>query len=214
MILEMSGLSASEKQNWLLSAIAPRPVALASTIDRDGKINLSPFSFFNVFSSEQPILIFSPARRIRDGSGKHTLLNIEEVPQVAISIVDVSILNQVNISIADYADGVNELEYAGFTEMRSTLIRPPFVKESKISMECKVIEIKPMGKRGGAGNLIICEVLVMHVDESILDRDQKICPVKFEQIARLGGDWYCRMDKEVLFKLPKPAGLPEKWQAE
>jgi flavin reductase (DIM6/NTAB) family NADH-FMN oxidoreductase RutF len=212
MTLNMAELNAAEKQLWLLSAVAPRPVALASTIDRDGKINLSPFSFFNVFSSEPPILIFSPARRIRDGSGKHTLMNIEEVPQVAISIVDVYILNQVNIASADYANGVNEFEYAGFTEMRSTLIRPPFVKESKISMECKVIEIKPMGKRGGAGNLIICEVLVMHVNESILDRDQKICPAKFSQVARLGGEWYCRMEESVLFKLPKPQGLPEKWK--
>ena len=212
MTLTMSELTAAEKQDLLLSAVAPRPIALASTMGRDGKINLSPFSFFNVFSSEPPILIFSPAFRIRDGSRKHTLMNIEEVPEVAISIVDASILIRVNIASAEYPDGVNEFEYAGFTEMPSTRIRPPFVKESKISMECKVIEIKPMGRKGGAGNLIICEVMVMHVDESILEEDQKICPIKFEQIARLGGDWYCRMDEAVLFTLGKPQGLPEKWK--
>ena len=212
MTLEMSGLSAAEKQNWLLSAVAPRPIALASTVNRDGKVNLSPFSFFNVFSSEPPILIFSPARRVRDASRKHTLMNIEEVPEVAISIVDISILGRVNIASAEYPDGVNEFEYAGFTEMPSTRIRPPFVKEGKISMECRVIEIKPMGRKGGAGNLIICEVLVMHADESILDPDGKMDPAKFKQVARLGGDWYCRMDGSILFKMPKPVGIPEKWK--
>jgi flavin reductase (DIM6/NTAB) family NADH-FMN oxidoreductase RutF len=210
MTLTMSELTAAEKQNLLLSAIAPRPIALASTIDRDGKVNLSPFSFFNVFSSEPPILIFSPSLRLRDGTRKHTLMNIEEVPEVAISIVDISILEQVNIASAEYPDGVNEFEYAGFTEMRSTRIKPPCVKESKVSMECKVKEIKPMGRMGGAGNLIICEVLVMHIDESILNSDQRIDPAKFQQIARLGEDWYCRMDESVLFKLLKPIGLPEK----
>ncbi len=204
MMICMSELSAAEKQNLLVSAVAPRPIALASTISRDGQVNLSPFSFFNVFSSEPPILIFSPARRIRDGSRKHTLINIEEVPEVAISIVDVAILEQVNISSAEFPDGVNEFEPAGFTESPSVAIRPPFVKESRVNMECKVKEIKPMGARGGAGNLIICEVLVMHIDETILDAGQKICPLKFSQVGRLGGDWYCRMDEFILFKLPKP----------
>jgi flavin reductase (DIM6/NTAB) family NADH-FMN oxidoreductase RutF len=204
MILHMSELSAAEKQNWLVSAVAPRPIALASTISRDGQVNLSPFSFFNVFSSEPPILIFSPARRIRDASRKHTLINIEEVAEVAISIVDASILDQVNISSAEFPDGVNEFEPAGFTESPSVAIRPPFVKESRVNMECKVKEIKPLGRQGGAGNLIICEVLVMHIDESILDGHQKICPLKFGQVGRLGGDWYCSMDEFILFKLPKP----------
>ncbi len=204
MILNMPDLTAAEKQSWLLSAVAPRPIALASTISRDGRVNLSPFSFFNVFSSEPPVLIFSPSRRLRDASRKHTLINIEEVGEVAISIVDASILDKVNIASAEYPDGVNEFECAGFTEMESTRIRPPFVAESKISMECRVIEMKPMGRLGGAGNLIICEVLVMHINENILDTDHKICPVKFEQVARLGGDWYARMSGEILFKLPKP----------
>jgi flavin reductase (DIM6/NTAB) family NADH-FMN oxidoreductase RutF len=200
----MSELTTIEKQNWLLSSVAPRPIALASTISRDGKVNLSPFSFFNVFSSEPPILIFSPARRIRDASRKHTLMNIEELGEVAISIVDTSILDRVNIASTEYPDGVNEFECAGFTEVKSTKIRPPFVKESKVSMECKVMEVKPMGRLGGAGNLIICEVLVMHVNEDILDGDHKICPVKFGQVGRLGGDWYANMDEFILFKLPKP----------
>ena len=190
--------------NLLIGLVAPRPIALASTICRDGKVNLSPFSFFNVFSSEPPILIFSPSRRIRDASRKHTLMNIEEVGEVAISIVDASILDRVNIASAEYPDGANEFECAGFTEMKSTKIRPPFVKESKVSMECKVMEVKPMGRQGGAGNLIICEVLVMHVNENILDADQKICPIKFGQVGRLGGDWYANMDEFILFKLPKP----------
>jgi flavin reductase (DIM6/NTAB) family NADH-FMN oxidoreductase RutF len=204
MILRMSELSAAEKQNWLVSAVAPRPIALASTVSRDGQVNLSPFSFFNVFSSEPPILIFSPARRIRDGSRKHTLMNIEEVAEVAISIVDASILDQVNLASAEFPDGVNEFEPAGFTESPSVAIRPPFVKESRVSMECKVKEIKPLGTSGGAGNLIICEVLIMHIDEHILDAGQKICPLKFNQVARLGGDWYCCTDEFILFKLPKP----------
>ena len=204
MILNMSELTTLEKQSWLLSTVAPRPIALASTISRDGKVNLSPFSFFNVFSSEPPILIFSPSRRIKDGSRKHTLLNIEEVGQVAISIVDASILDKVNIASAEYPDGVNEFDKAGFTQIKSMKIKPPFVKESKVSMECKVIEVKPMGKQGGAGNLIICEVLVMHIDEGILDEKKNICPIKFGQVGRLGGDWYANMDEFILFKLPKP----------
>jgi flavin reductase (DIM6/NTAB) family NADH-FMN oxidoreductase RutF len=204
MILNMPELTTAEKQSWLLSAVAPRPIALASTISRDGKVNLSPFSFFNVFSSEPPILIFSPSRRIRDASRKHTLMNIEEVGEVAISIVDASIIDRVNIASTEYPDGVNEFECAGFSEMKSTKIRPPFVKESKVSMECKVMEVKPMGRQGGAGNLIICEVLVMHINENILDADQKICPIKFGQVGRLGGDWYANMDEVILFKLPKP----------
>jgi flavin reductase (DIM6/NTAB) family NADH-FMN oxidoreductase RutF len=210
MILHMPDLTAVEKQNWLLSAVTPRPIALASTINREGQVNLSPFSFFNVFSSEPPILIFSPARRIRDGSRKHTLMNIEEVGEVAISIVDASILDKVNIASGDYPDGVNEFQYAGFTEMKSVKIKPPFVKESKISMECKVIELKPMGRQGGAGNLVICEVLVMHIDERILDEKMKICPVKLNPVARLGADWYAWITEHNLFTLPKPYGIPEK----
>lgn len=210
MILNMAELNAAEKQHWLLSAIAPRPIALASTVNRDGLVNLSPFSFFNVFSSEPPILIFSPALRIRDGSAKHTLLNLMEVPEVAISIVDISILARVNIASAEYPRHENEFDYAGFTEIPSSRIRPPFVKESRISMECRMTEMKPMGKQGGAGSLIICEVLVMHVSESVLDDHRQIDPAKFGQVARLGGDWYCRMEESVLFKLPKPPALPEK----
>jgi flavin reductase (DIM6/NTAB) family NADH-FMN oxidoreductase RutF len=204
MTIEMAGLTTAQKQSWLLSAVAPRPIALASTINRRGQINLSPFSFFNVFSSEPPIVIFSPSLKIRDGARKHTLMNLEEVPQVAISIVDASILDRVNHASAEFPHGVNEFEEAGFTQHASSKIHPPFVKESKLSMECKVIEIKPVGKKGGAGSLIICEVLMMHVDESIIDTDGRVSPIEFQQIARLGGDWYARMDASVLFKLPKP----------
>jgi len=204
MLIEMSHLSAADKQSWLLSAVAPRPIALASTINKNGQVNLSPFSFFNVFSSEPPIVIFSPALRIRDGSRKHTLINVEEIPEVAISIVDIAILEKVNTSSAEFPFGINEFREAGFTEEESITIRPPYVKEAKVSLECSVIEVRSLGKKGGAGNLIICEVQTIHVDTSILDSNGKIDPVRFVQVARLGDDWYTKTDKVVLFKLPKP----------
>ncbi|MEO7444997.1 MAG: flavin reductase family protein [Ferruginibacter sp.] len=204
MILNLKDLSPAEAQNYLQHAIAPRPIALASTIDKNGKVNLSPFSFFNLFSSNPPVVIFSPARRVRDNSTKHTLQNVEEVPEVVINIVDYDIVQQTSLSSCEYEKDINEFAKAGFTEELSTVVKPPMVKESKVKLECKVLEIKPLGTNGGAGNLVICEVLVMHIDESILGKDNKIDQKKLHHVARLGGNWYSRVDESNLFEVPKP----------
>lgn len=193
-----------EAQMYLQHAIAPRPIALASTIDSEGQVNLSPFSFFNLFSSNPPIVIFSPARRVRDNTTKHTLQNVEHIPEVGINIVDYSMVQQVSLSSCEYPKDVNEFKKAGFTEQPSSIIKPPLVKESKVKMECKVLEIKPLGTGGGAGNLVICEVLTMHLDDSLLDEDGKPNQKKYDLVARLGGDWYCRANEASLFSVPKP----------
>lgn len=204
MTIQLNQLSPMDAQNYLQHAVAPRPIAFASTIDKEGNVNLSPFSFFNLFSSNPPIVIFSPARRVRDNTIKHTLENVMEVPEVVINIVDHSMVQQISLSSCEYPENVNEFIKAGFTEEKSTLVRPPMVKESKIKMECKVIEIKPLGTEGGAGNLVICEVLLMHIDDSILDENKKIDQTKLQHVARLGGDWYCKVDEKSLFKVAKP----------
>ncbi|MBS1509671.1 MAG: flavin reductase family protein [Bacteroidetes bacterium] len=204
MIIKMEALSAVEKQNYLQHAIVPRPICFASTIDKEGNINLSPFSFFNMFSSQPPIVVFSPSRRVRDNTTKHTLQNVLEVPEVVINIVDYNMVQQVSLSSCEYPKGVNEFEKAGFTMEPSTTIKPPMVKESKIKMECRVNEVKPLGTEGGAGNLVIAEVLVMHIDDGILDAHQKIDQTKINHVARLGGDWYCKVDSTNLFKVEKP----------
>ena len=204
MILDLKNLKTAERQYYLQHVIAPRPICFASTIDKDGLVNLSPFSFFNLFSSNPPIVIFSPARRGRDNTTKHTLQNILEVPEVAINIVTYDIVQQVSLSSCEFPKGVNEFIKAGFTEEPSTIIRPPMVKESKVKMECKVIEVKPLGTEGGAGNLVICEVLRMHIDDSLLDVNMKIDQRKIHHVARMGGDWYCKVDETNLFQVPKP----------
>ena len=204
MILNLNELSPLISQSYLQHAIAPRPICFASTIDKAGNINLSPFSFFNLFSSNPPIVIFSPARRVRDNSIKHTLENVREVPEVVINIVDYNMVQQTSLSSCDFAKDINEFTKAGFTEEKATLVQPPMVKESKIKLECKVIEIKALGTEGGAGNLVICEVLVMHIDESILDQNNNIDQTKMQHVARLGGDWYCKVDETNLFKVAKP----------
>ncbi len=202
--IKFAELSAADVQNYLQHAIAPRPICFASTIDKAGNVNLSPFSFFNLFSSNPPIVIFSPARRVRDNSTKHTLQNVLEVPEVVINIVDYSMVQQISLASCDFPKGTNEFIKAGFTEEKATLVSPPMVKESKIKLECKVIEVKSLGTEGGAGNLVICEVLYMHMDESILDDNMKIDQTKMHHVARLGGDWYCTVDESNLFKVPKP----------
>ena len=204
MILHLKDLSPSDTQNYLQHAVAPRPVCFASTIDAAGNVNLSPFSFFNLFSSNPPIVIFSPSRRVRDNTSKHTLQNVHEVKEVVINIVDDNMVQQVSLASCEYPKGTNEFIKAGFTPEKATLVSPPMVKESKIKLECKVIEIKPLGTQGGAGNLIICEVLCMHIDESILDENKKIDQTKMHHIARLGGDWYCKVNETNLFKVAKP----------
>jgi len=204
MILHLKELKTADVQNYLQHAIAPRPICFASTIDREGNVNLSPFSFFNLFSSNPPVVIFSPARRVRDNTTKHSLQNVEEIKEVVINIVDYDMVQQTSLASCEFPKGMNEFLKAGFTPEKATLISPPMVKESKIKLECKVLEIKPLGTGGGAGNLVICEVLCMHIDDNILDADKKIDQEKIRHVARLGGDWYCRVDATNLFKVAKP----------
>ena len=205
MIIDLQTLAPMQKQQWLQHAIAPRPVCFASTIDKEGNVNLSPFSFFNLFSSNPPIVVFSPARRVRDNTTKHTLQNVLEVPEVVINIVDYDMVQQVSLSSCEFPKEVNEFVKAGFTQEAATLVQPPMVKESKVKMECKVVEVKPLGSEGGAGNLVICEVLRMHVDDSILNAEgSMIDQRKLHHIARLGGDWYCKVDEQSLFHVAKP----------
>ncbi|MHA4811947.1 flavin reductase family protein [Flavitalea flava] len=204
MILDLKDLGPAVRHTYLQYAIAPRPVCFASTIDSAGNVNLSPFSFFNMFSSTPPILIFSPSRRVRDNTTKHSLQNVLEVPEVVINVVDYGMVQQVSLASCEYPKGTNEFLKAGFTEEPATLIRPPMVRESKIKIECKVIEVKPLGDQGGAGNLVICEALRMHLDETILDENRMIDQRLVQHIARLGGDWYCKVDPDSLFLVEKP----------
>lgn len=204
MIFELKDLSTVEKQYYLQHCIAPRPICFASTIDKDGKVNLSPFSFFNLFSTNPPIVIFSPSRRVRDNTTKHTLENVLEVPEVVINIVDYDMVQQVSLSSCEYPKGVNEFIKAGFTEQPASLVKPPMVKESKVKMECQVTEVKSLGTEGGAGNLVICEVIRIHIHDSLLDADKKMDQRKLHHIARLGGDWYCVVNEQNLFQVEKP----------
>lgn len=205
MIIDLKNLTPVVRQNWLQYSIAPRPICFASTVDKEGKVNLSPFSFFNLFSTTPPIVVFSPVRRVRDNTTKHTLQNLLEVPEVVVNICDEEMVQQMSLASCEYPKGVNEFIKAGFTEVPATLVKPPMVKESKVSMECKVVEIKSFGETGGAGNLVICEVLRMHVDEAILNADQSMIEqTKLHHVARLGGDWYCKVDSSNLFQVAKP----------
>lgn len=204
MYLDLQTLSTVEKQQWLQHAVAPRPICFASTIDADGAVNLSPFSFFNLFSSNPPIVIFAPARRVRDNTTKHTLENVLAVPECVVNIVDYDMVQQASLSSCEFPKGVDEFTKAGFTKEASTLVRPPMVKEAKIKLECRVNEVKSLGDQGGAGQLVIAEVLCMHVSDDILGDDGKIDQRKMHHVARLGGDWYCRVDETNLFKVEKP----------
>jgi flavin reductase (DIM6/NTAB) family NADH-FMN oxidoreductase RutF len=204
MVLNLNELSPQQKQYYLQHVIAPRPVCFASTVDKEGNVNLSPFSFFNMFSSNPPIVIFSPARRVRNNTIKHTLENVMEVPEVVINIVTFDMVQQASLASCEYPKGTNEFLKAGFTEEPASIVKPPMVKESKIRMECRVLEIKPLGDQGGAGNLVICEVLLLHIDDSLLDSNNKIDQRKINHIARLGGDWYCVVNEANLFQVEKP----------
>jgi flavin reductase (DIM6/NTAB) family NADH-FMN oxidoreductase RutF len=204
MLITLKDIKPAVAQNYLQHAIAPRPVCFASTIDKEGNINLSPFSFFNLFSSNPPVVIFSPARRVRDNTTKHSLQNVLEVPEVVINIADYEMVQQVSLSSCEYPKEVNEFSKAGFTQEKASIVKPPMVKESKIKLECKVLEVKPLGTEGGAGNLVICEVLCMHIDDSILNEQGMIDQAKIHHIARLGGDWYCKVDETNLFQVAKP----------
>lgn len=197
-------LSTQEFHGLLQGSIAPRPIAFASTIDKAGNVNLSPFSFFNLFSTNPAILIFSPSRRVRDNTTKHTLENVLEVPEVVIHVVHYGMVEQMSLASTEYGKGVSEFEKAGLTSVPSLEVKPPRVKEAHIAFECKVNEVKALGDQGGAGNLVICEVLVAHVNEAILDDHGVIDPYKLDAVARLGGDWYSRASGDSLFKIPKP----------
>ena len=189
----------------LLGAVAPRPIALASTVDRDGQINLSPFSFFNIFSSRPPVLVFSPSRRQRDNTTKHTLENILETKEVVINTVSYSIVEQVSLASSEYAKGVNEFLKAGLTALKSDRVKPPRVKESPVSFECRVLEVKSLGTEGGAGNLAICEVLLIHAQDFIFNAQGKVDPWKIDNVARMGENYYCRANGESIFEVPKPS---------
>ena len=197
-------LSVPDLQAILQGAVAPRPIAFASTIDKVGNVNLSPFSFFNLFSTNPPILIFSPSRRVRDNSTKHTLENVLEVPEVVIHIVGFDLVEQMSLASTEYAKGVNEFEKAGLTAVPADLVSPPRVKEAPVAFECKVNEVKSLGEGGGAGNLVICEVIKIHLDERILDAKGVIDPHKLDPVARLGGNWYSKITLDSLFQIPKP----------
>jgi flavin reductase (DIM6/NTAB) family NADH-FMN oxidoreductase RutF len=188
---------------YLLGAIAPRPIAFASTIDADGNSNLSPFSFFNVFSANPPIMIFSPARRVKGNTTKHTLENVMEIKEVVINVVNYDIVHQMSLSSTEYAKGVNEFDKAGFTMLKSDKVKPFRVAESPVQFECKVTEIIHLGNEGGAGNLIICEVVKLHINEAVLDENGAIDQHKIDLVARAGGSYYSRA-KEGFFEIPKP----------
>jgi len=189
---------------FLLGCIAPRPIAFASTVDKEGNVNLSPYSFFNCFGANPPIIIFSPARRGRDNTTKDTYENVKEVGEAVINIVNYPIVEQMSLSSTEYPKGVNEFEKAGLTQVESVKVKPPRVGESPAAFECKVLEVKETGTEGGAGNLVICEVVLAHFNESVLDADQKIDPYKLDAVARMGGNYYCRAQGDALFEIPKP----------
>lgn len=190
-------------QGYLQSAVAPRPIAFASTLDENGTPNLSPFSFFNVFSSNPPILIFSPARRVRNNTIKHTLINVQNTKEVVINIVNYDIVQQMSLSSTEYPDGVNEFEKSGLTMLASDVVKPFRVAESPVQFECKVNDIIALGDQGGAGNLVICEVVKIHIHEAVLDANGMIDQHKIDLVARMGANWYSRSNMGM-FEVEKP----------
>ncbi|HBB48659.1 MAG TPA: flavin reductase [Flavobacteriaceae bacterium] len=203
--LDPNQLQTPRLHGYLLGAIGPRPICFASTVDQQGKVNLAPYSFFNVFSANPPVLIFSPARRVRDNTVKHTLENVQEVPEVVINVVNYAMVQQMSLASTEYPKGVNEFIKAGFTMEPSDLVSPPRVKEAPVQLECKVINVVPMGTEGGAGNLVMAEVVRLHIDGQILDEQGQIDPEKIDLVARMGGNWYSRA-KLGLFEVAKPNG--------
>jgi flavin reductase (DIM6/NTAB) family NADH-FMN oxidoreductase RutF len=200
---EPKDISVPKLHGYLLSAVAPRPIAFASTIGANGNPNLSPFSFFNVFSANPPIMIFSPARRVRDNTTKHTLENTEVTKEVVINVVNYDIVHQMSLSSTEYSKGINEFDKAGLTMLKSDLVKPFRVAESPVQFECKVNEIVKLGTEGGAGNLIVCEVVKMHISSEILNEDQSINQEQLDLVARAGGSYYSRANKGF-FEIPKP----------
>jgi len=202
--IDPKDVSTAELHGYLLGAVGPRPIAFASTIDDQGRPNLSPFSFFNVFSANPPIMIFSPARRGRDNTTKHTYENVLKVKEVVINVVNYDIVEQMSLSSTEYDEGVNEFVKAGLTPIPSDTIRPFRVKESPVQFECKVNDVVSLGTEGGAGNLVICEVQKIHIEEGILDENGKIDQTKIDLVARMGGNFYTRAHGDSLFEIAKP----------
>lgn len=202
--IDPKNLTVQKLHQYLLGAIGPRPIAFASTVDAEGKPNLAPFSFFNVFSANPPILIFSPARSGRTNTTKDTYNNVKVVPEVVINVVNYDIVHQMSLASSPYAPGVNEFEKAGFTALKSDNVKPFRVAESPVQFECKVNEVIELGKEGGAGNLIICEVLKIHIHDEVLDSNGMIDQQKIDLVARMGGDWYSRANAESMFEITKP----------
>lgn len=199
-----SEVSIPKLHHYLLGAIGPRPIAFASTVDKEGRRNLAPFSFFNVFSAHPPILIFSPNRSGRTGETKHTHDNVKEVPEVVINIVNYAMVHQMSLASSPFPKEVDEFIKSGFTPIKSQTIRPWRVEESPVQIECEVLEVKELGQKGGAGNLIICEVKCIHIQEEVLDANEDIDQTKIDQVARMGGNWYCRAHGDALFEVQKP----------
>lgn len=202
--IDPSNVETRVLHKYLLSAVAPRPIAFASTINTAGLVNLSPFSYFNVFSINPPVCVFSPSRRGRDGSTKDTLENIKEVPEVVINIVNYPIVEQMSLSSTEYETGVNEFGKAGLTEVPSKIVKPPRVKESPVSLECTVDDVIELGEEGGAGNLILARIKMVHIQEEYLKEDGFIDSLKLDLVARMGDSWYCRANKQSMFEIPKP----------
>ncbi len=203
--VDFEGMKPQLVHRYLLNTVAPRPICFASTIDREGRVNLSPFSFFNVFSANPPVVIFSPSRRGRDNTVKHSYENVLEVPEVTINMVTYDMVNQMSLASSDYAKGVNEFVKSGFTAAPSDRVRPPRVAEAPVSMECVVDQVIPLGDGPSAGNLVLARVLRMHVLESKLDSEGLPDPVLLDLVGRHGGNWYTRTNPEALFEVPKPS---------
>lgn len=202
--LNPKDLTVQVLQKYLQNAIAPRPICFASTISAAGEVNVAPFSFFNLFSSNPPVAVFSPAYSGRTGAPKDTLLNVREVPECVINVVNYNMVHQTSLASSPFPRGVNEFEKSGLTPVPSELVRPPRVKESPVQLECKVTEVKELGKAGGAGNLVICEIIRIHIAEEVLNADKHIDTKKIDLVARMGDNWYCRAAGDALFEVKKP----------
>ncbi len=202
--LKLTDLSPAERQAHLNAAIAPRPICFASTVDKAGNVNLSPFSYFNLFSVNPPVCVFSPSRKVRDNTTKHTLENLHEIPECVINIVNYEMVQQVSLASVEYPKGMNEFIKAGFTMLPSEMVKPPRVAESPVQLECVVRDIISLGDTAGAGNLVVAEIKLMHISEAVLDANGRIDQLKMDHVARLGGDWYCRVTPDSLFEVTKP----------
>ena len=202
--IDLSKIGVPKAHHYLLSAVGPRPICFASTIDEKGRSNLAPFSFFNVFSSNPPIAVFSPSRSGRTGQNKDTFNNVQKVKQVVINLVNYKMVEQMSLASSPYPPEIDEFVKSGLTPLKAELIKPFRVKEAPVQMECEVIEIRELGPSGGAGNLVICKILKMHIAEELLNNEKMIDQEKIDLVARLGGDWYCRTDSNSMFEIKKP----------